>query len=176
MADTREIVVRLKVDETSNEEANTSNQVGTSNEATNKNDKNKGSKALATYLVTQSLSIVTSEVVAWSEYYWNRELTLTDDYIGQREKNIAMTQINRAISYASTIGSSIATGASLGGGWGAVAGAILGTVQVAASVTRSNAQGKDQQDILMRQLDAQLNFTRARVGWSTHAESIGDNL
>lgn len=176
MADTKEILVRLKVDETSNEEADVSNQVGTSNEATNKNDKDKGSKALATYLVTQSLSVAASEVVSWAEYYWNRELTLNDDYIGQREKNIAMTQINRGISFASTIGSMTATGASLGGSWGALAGAILGTISGTVSIVRSNIQGADQQNIAIRQSNAQLDFTRARAGWSTSAASIGDNL
>lgn len=176
MADTKEILVRLKVDETSNEEADVSNQVNTSNESATKNDKSKGSKALATYLVTQSLSMVTSEVVSWAEYYWNRTLTLTDDYVGQREKNIAMTQINRAISFASTIGSTAATGALFGGPWGAVAGAIVGAISGTVSIVRSDIQGKDQQDIAIRQANAQLDFTRARAGWSTSAASIGDNL
>ena len=91
-------------------------------------------------------------------------------------KNIALMQINRATSAVSTIGSMTASGASVGGWVGAIIGAFIGTVTAGAGIIRSNIQGQEQQDIALRQMDAQLQFTRSRAGWSLQAASIGEDL
>lgn len=172
-ADNRSIVITLKLDE-----SNDSDQKNPTNtEATKqKSDDDSTAKAVAAFAVTQSVQLVANEVVAWADYYWERELTLNDDYVGQRNKNIAIMQISRATSAISTIGSMTAAGAAVGGWAGAIVGAVIGTVTAASGIVRSNIQGQDQQDIAIRQMNAQLDFTRSRAGWSLQAASIGEDL
>ena len=172
-ADNRSIVITLKLDEGQNSE----NQNPTNTASTQQSsDKNSSAKAVASFAAVQAAQLVANEAVAWAEYYNNRELTLADDYIGQRNKKVATTQIQRGVNALSTIGSMTASGASVGGWVGAVVGAVLGTVTVAVGAVRSNLQGQEQQEIQVRQMNAQLQFTRSRVGWSTQAASIGEDL
>lgn len=170
-ADNRSVVVTLKLDSNASEETS---PVDTSS-AKQSTDKNGSMKALAAFAVAQMAQLAASELVSWGEYYQNKELTLSDDYIGQRNKTIALTQMNRAISSISTIGSMTAAGATFGP-WGAAIGAAIGVATVVAGIARSNIQGQEQQDIALRQMDAQLGFTRSRAGWSLNAGSIGEDL
>jgi hypothetical protein len=173
-ADNRSVVITLRLEQ-SKEETDVSEQVDTSSAASN-NDKGSSSKAVAAWAAVQLVETVSSEVVSWVEYYWDRNLQLSDDYIGQRNKNIAITQISRIANKWSTIANSSAQGAMLGGAGGAVAGFVVGMLKSEAAIARSNIQGMDQQNILLRQLEAQLQFTRARAGWSLNAGSIGEDL
>lgn len=173
-ADNRSIVITLKLQNEETSDTDISNQTNTSG-AESKSDKNKTAKAAYAAMAIQAGQTALNEVTAWAEYYWNRELTLNDDYVGQRNKQIALTQINRGISAISTIGSFTALGAQAGP-IGAAIGAVVGTVVASASIIRSNVQGKDQQDIAIRQMEAQLDFTRSRAGWSLQAASIGEDL
>ena len=174
MADNRSVVITLKLDK-GDDDNSVSEQVKTD---TGKNDKDKTNKSLKTYAAAQIASLVTSEMVNWGEYFWDRELTLNDDYIGQRDKAIITMQINRGISAGSSIVSSVASGLALSGGnpVGAAIGFVVGLTTQAASIIRSNVQGRDKQNIMLRQMNAQLEFTRSRAGWSTHAASIGEDL
>ena len=173
MADNRSIVITLKLDNGSEDSNDISEQTNTN---TSKGDKDSTAKAVAKFAVAQSMQVVASEVINWAEYYWDRKLTLTDDYVGQRNKQIALTQINRGIGTFTSIGSMTAAGAAVGHGIGAAIGFLIGTATQIASITRSNLQGRDQQNILLRQIEAQLDFTRSRAGWSTQAASIGEDL
>lgn len=170
--DSRSIVITLKLEDSEGQESNPTNTQETSNSS----DNNRTGKALAVFAVGKSIEIAVNEVVAWADYNWNKELTLNDDYIGQRNKNIALMQINRAVSAISTVGSSIAGGAMLGGIPGAIVGGVLGVAKVVSSTLRGNIQAQEQQNIMIRQMDAQLEFTRSRAGWSTRAGSIGEDL
>lgn len=174
--DNRSITINLKLIDNSSEanSTNTAAQTETSNFVGE--DKDSGAKAAAWALTSQALNVAANEVIAWAEYYWNRELTLNDDYIGQRNKQIAITQINRGISYAGQVFSATASGAAVGGPVGAIIGALIGTGTAIASIARSNAQSKMDQDIKLNQWNAQLDFTRSRVGYSTKAASIGEDL
>lgn len=131
---------------------------------------------MAAIAVVRCIQWAVSETTSWIDYYWNQELSLTDDYIGQRNKAIATTQINRVISYAGTAAATTQLGASIGGPIGAAIGFVVGVGMDVATVFRSNKQGQEQQDILLAQMNASLSFTRARVGWSTTAASIGEDL
>lgn len=173
--DNRSIVITLKIDNGGFEAIDTSNQTSTT-KVSNDTDKNSTAKAVAGYAVAQTMQVVANEALSWAEYYWNRELTLNDDYIGQRNKRIAMTQINRTISAVSGVVSATASGAAVGGWIGAIVGFVIGTGTQIAGIARSNIQGQQQQDIMLRQMDAQLQFTRSRAGWSTQAASIGEDL
>ena len=170
--DNRSIVITLKL-ESDSEPTDTSNQTNTD---TKKGDKDGSNKALAMYAAKEIASLVTSEVVNWAEYYWNRELTLTDDYVSQRNKTIITTQINRGISAISGVVSSTASGMALGGPLGALIGFAIGASTQVASIVRSNLKGRDQQNIMLRQMNASLDFTRSRAGWSLQVASIGEDL
>ena len=171
-ADNRSVVITLKLEKNQSEQTNPTDTQATQNATS----KDSTAKEVAKFAVVQVVQEVANEIVAWADYEWNRELMLNDDYVGQRNKNIAMTQINRAVSYGSTILSNTAAGAAVGGAPGAVIGFVIGTAKVTANVVRNNLQGQDQQNISLRQMEAQLQFTRSRAGWSLKAASIGEDL
>lgn len=186
MADNRSVTITLKLDKSSESQTDTTEQTGSVSvegasastpSSSNSSGGDSGATAKAAYaaMAVQAAQIAINEGVAWAEYYWNRELSLTDDYVAQRNKQIATTQINRAISYASTIGTFTALGAKAGP-VGAAIGALLGSAIVGSQIARSNIQGKDQQDIELGRMYTQLSFTRSRAGWSTKAASIGEDL
>lgn len=175
MADNRSIVITLKLDNSGANENDVAGEVSGTKVASN-NDKDSTSKAIAAFTIAQVAQTTVNELVNWGEYYWNRELMLDDDYIGQRNKQVALTHINRGIGMISGVASSSAAGAMVGGVAGAIIGAVIGLAVQTASVVRSNVQGQDQQTIMLRQMDAQLQFTRSRAGWSTKAASIGEDL
>lgn len=172
MADNRSIVITLKLDNSGN---SVEEQPTDTSAASSKTDKNGSAKAIAAFAAIQVTKIVVNEAVAWGEYYWNKELTLNDDYIGQRNKNIAISQISAGASALGTIGSFTAFGATFGP-WGAAIGAAIGTIAATVEIVRSNKQGEDQQNIQLKQMNTQLDFTRARAGWSLRAASIGEDL
>lgn len=169
--DNRSIVITLKLDNGS-DDTNVENQT----QDTKKDDKDATKSALAKWATTQLVTIASNEIVAWAEYDWNKSLMLSDDYIGQRNKTIAMTQINRGIGAISGVVSSAALGNAIAPGFGAAIGAVIGLVTQTTSIIRSNLQGADQQNIAMRQIDAGLDFTRSRAGYSLNAASIGEDL
>ena len=174
--DKRSIEITLKLNDAADDDSNVSAKTDTSNKS---NDKDKSVKAIATAFVLREAEVLANEIIAQAEYVWDRDLMLQDDYIGQREKRIALTQIKRGISVGTGILSSAAAGAALAGPAapaGAVIGAVLGTVNQVFGIVRSNYQGQDQQNIMLRQMNAQLDFTRSRAGWSLNAASIGEDL
>lgn len=170
MADTKEIIVTLKVEGTDTEKEPS---VDVGSPESDKTD----STAKATYktMAVQAANIVIGEAVAWADYLWEKELILNDDYVGQREKRIALQYLNKSISYATAIASGAAMG-SAAGPVGAVIGAVIAGIGVAAGTIRENQQAMDQQQIMINQMNAQLNFTRQRAGWSLEAASIGEDL
>ena len=126
-------------------------------------------------LAMQAANAAINEMTAWISYEVNKYLTLNDDYIGQRNLQIAMQAVNWGTSAASTIGSTAMMG-SAAGPVGAVIGAIVGAGMVAARTARQNAQAQEQQQIRLNLMNAQLSYTRSRIGWSLQAASIGEDL
>lgn len=171
--DTRSVVITIKLEDDSGDSKESKTDTTA---AAKKDDKDSSAKSLAVFAVSSAVETATKELVSWGSYYMQRDLSLTDDYIGERNARIAETQINRGISAASTIVSSTASGAAVGGWIGAIIGFALGTTTTALNIVRSNIQGREQQDIALRQLNTQLEYTRSRAGWSTHAASIGEDL
>lgn len=172
--DNRSVVITLKLDN-GGEQTDTSQQTNTS-AAANNSDKNGSAKAIAAFAAVEMVRMATSEVVSCADFFATNELSLRDDYVGQRNKQIALTHINRVASAGATIVSSAAQGAMIGGPVGAIVGAALGTIFVGVSTLRSNFEGETNQKIHLEQMDAQLQFTRSRAGWSLKAASIGEDL
>ena len=173
-ADNRSVTIRIKLEDETKDELDLSNQTNT--EAVGgSSDKSKKAKSAYTVLAVQALEHAANEIVSEAEYAWSKEMILTDDYIGQRNKQIILTQINRGISAFSTVATYTALGAQAGP-VGAMVGAFLGTAMAGLGILRSNWQGQVEQDLALRKADSQLEFTRSRAGWSTHAASIGEDL
>lgn len=185
--DNRSIVITLKLDKGATEDTDISAQTGSVNASgASTNTTGGGSSgagatskgiaiAAAVQFTYQVLETAKSETLGWAEYLWNRELMLNDDYIGQRNKQIAMTQINRGMGVVSSVGQGALAGSAFGP-IGAIVGAAIGLATSAAGIARSNIQAQDQQNIALRQMNAQLDFTRSRKGWSLQAASIGEDL
>lgn len=173
-ADNRSIVITLKL-KTEESEASVDNQTDTEKVAA-AGDNDSAKKAAYAGLAIRAAATLGNEVAGWAEYYYNQDLQLEDDYIGQRNKQIATTHINRAASSVGRIGSWTAQGAMAGGWVGAIVGFVIGTTFEVANVGHSNAKGRQQQEIQIRQLNAQMNYTRSRAGWSLQAASIGEDL
>lgn len=100
-------------------------------------------------------------------YEVNKYFTLTDNVEAKRDLNIALGLIRRSGRLAKTT----LAGAIQGGIPGAVIGFGLGFAGEVVSVY----QGYDQQNIQIRQLETQLEYTRERAGYSLTSGSIGEN-
>lgn len=173
-SDERKIVIVLK-SETEGATTGEKNEVSKAdNPELEKNSST--SNAIAAFAAKQLVATTISEVSNWAMYEWNKNLNLNDDYIGQRNKQIAMQCIAKTAGAANTIFNSAAMGAMVGGPWGAAIGAAIGATQVVTSTIRENLQAEEQQRIQLAKMDAQLDFTRKRAGWSTTAASIGEDL
>ena len=175
-ADNRSIVITLKLETKDDADVSDATKETDNSNVAAQAGKGAAAKTLAIYAAKEVVETAAREAVDWGEYFWNRELTLNDDYIGQRDKQIALTQINRTISFASSIGGGAAAGTTILPGVGTAIGAMIGAIKSVTSIIRSNLQGQDQQNIMLRQMDAQLDFTRSRAGWSIQAASIGEDL
>lgn len=133
--------------------------------------------ALYTGLAIKMVSAATNELISWTMYDINKQLDLNDDYIGQRNLQIAQTLISKGGSIVMQAVSGAITGATFGGGVpGAIIGAVVGAGIGIAHQAIETTKSMEQQEIRLRQMDAQLDFQRQRAGWSLKAASIGEDL
>lgn len=100
-------------------------------------------------------------------YEINKYYDLTDNVENKRDLHIAINMIHRGANF---IGATLA-GAKIGGVPGAVIGFGVSAVNEAINIY----QGYDQQNIQLRQLQTQLEYTRERAGYSLTSGSIGEN-
>lgn len=145
------------------------NKTAKEKQAEPKNDVKEEDKAPTIFtnvLASQIFSQVKEQIAETALYGINRHLALTDDYIGERQLNAGLNVINRTISSASIV----AFGASLG-----PVGIALGVAVAAGSLIFDVVKNYDQQNILIKQMDKQLEFQRQRVGYSLTSGSIGEN-
>ena len=110
-----------------------------------------------------SKDVLLGEALYESEKYFN----LTDNVQGRRNLNIARQNIERVWGVAQdTI-----AGAKAGGWVGAIIGFAVGMTKLGVKIY----QGYDQQNIKIRQMEEQLDYTRQRVGYSLTVGSNGEN-
>ena len=173
MADERKIVIVLKAENDTNAQEE---KVSTGTEENTKQTKGQIAVAVVAWAVKELLSTAASEALNWAMFEVDKNLMLKDDYIGQRNKRIALQCINRTASNINTIYGSTASGAALGGAGGAIVGFLVGTAHVVSSTVRENVQNNFMQNVQLAQMNAQLSYTRQRSGWSTNAASIGEDL
>lgn len=118
-------------------------------------------------LVNQVFDTLKKNITTEAKYQINKYFVTRDDYIGQRNLNIAMAKI----SMVTDIGATIATGALAGGLPGAVVAGVTSLVTTAVGIYNT----LDAQNLKVDQMNAQLAFTRQRSGYSLTSGSVGEN-
>ena len=126
----------------------------------------KMSKVASAYIARSIVNNTISSVISATEYHFEKQWQLDDDYISQRTYTIAKNFITASMGAVSTI----AVGFSTAG----IAGGILATAYEAINTGMNIYKNYDQQSIKIKQMDAQLDYTRVRAGYSVQAESIGE--
>ena len=103
-----------------------------------------------------------------ASYEINKYFNLHDDYIGQRNLTIAKNVVSKSLGMATAVASGFMVGGPAGG--------AIALVGVTASLGIEIYQNYDQENIKLRQMNAQLSYSRQRAGFSLTSESIGENL
>ena len=168
MADTRSIDVNILVAEV--EDGNTPSPTLPKPNVPDpdKGKDNSNLSKIATALLHEAYNYAKQEVVQIASYEVNKYFNLRDDYVGQRNLTIAKNVISKAVG----MGTAIAGGFVLGG----AAGGAIALIGTTASLGIEIAQNYDQENIKLRQMNAQLEYSRMRAGYSLTSESIGENL
>lgn len=122
--------------------------------------------ALNNYVIGQAKK-VGQTLLSEALYEANKYFDLTDNVEGKRNLNIAMGMVHRG----ATVLTSTLIGAKIGGVPGAVVGFVASSISEAINIY----QGYDPQNIQLRQLNTQLEYTRERAGYSLTSGSIGEN-
>ena len=172
--DVREVVITLRGSASADEE-----EASTSGSETAREEgggESNITKAAFAKMIMQVASKAANEIIAWADYNIDKSFNLKDDYIGQRNMAVAEYYINGAANTISMTANGALAGFAVGGWVGAIIGGVIGLGTNIAGNVRSNIQGADRQNIMLKQMDLQLQYTRRRAGWSTHAASIGEDL
>ena len=122
--------------------------------------------ALNNYVIGQAKK-VGQTLLSEALYEVNKYFDLTDNVEGKRNLNIAVGMVHRG----ATVLTSTLIGAQIGGVPGAVVGFVASSINEAINIY----QGYDPQNIQLRQLNTQLEYTRERAGYSLTSGSIGEN-
>lgn len=130
---------------------------------------------LSSWLVHRTLSEAESQLKIAAEYEFSKYYTTHDDYIGQRNFEIAKAIIGIAVNVGSSVVSGATVGASAGGAVGAVIGAAAGALFSGVNLALQYNRAMEQQQLTINQLDAQLQYTRQRSGYSLTSGSVGED-
>ena len=127
----------------------------------------EGTDISTSVLANQVFAALKKEIVTEAKYQVNKYFATRDDYIGQRNMNIAFSMANKAVS----LGASVAMGATVGGPVGAIAALAVSTISMGVSAYNT----LDAQNLKVDQMNAQLAFTRQRSGYSLTSGSTGED-
>lgn len=165
MADERIVKVVIEQSFTSND-ASSSERVKTPNNSSKIKSKIDSftNTYVSNFIINQSKSIIKEE----SKYWLDRKFNLEDDYVSQRNVNIASNIINRAIGDIGSIASASLIAPPFG--------FAVASVAVGVSLITDIVKNYQQQSDNIRIMNNQLNFSRVRSGYSLTAGSIGENL
>jgi hypothetical protein len=128
---------------------------------------NEFSNSLKNIVHNQAFQYVKDVVVSEARYEVNKNFTLHDDYIGQRDLNIALGITSKIYGIANATISGAIVGGPIGAGI-----ALIGSVAVEAVGVY---QRLDQQNIKIEQMNKQLEYNRVRAGYSLTSGSVGEN-
>ena len=173
MAETRKITIEItsvdKKPKTEIEKSqNENSEDGISNQ---KYDPNKDllnlNEAGTNVVINQAYNQMKNMIVSNVDYAINRHFNLTDDYMGQRTYNIAKGIVSKGYNMAISIQAGFLTGGPMGA-------AIAASLSIGSTIIEA-VKNYDQQNIMLRQMDTQLEYSRQRAGFSLTSGSIGEN-
>lgn len=175
MADTREIVVRIKSPKTPS--YNPNNEFANDLKNVINFPKNIKSKILGGSVASNQLyeiSVKTAKsLIDWSI---NRNLDLSANYVAKREINEVKTIISGTMGLVSSISSGAISGAMMGGPIGAVVGAIAGFTSNLIGGVIESEKAYDQQKIRIARNNAEASFSQSRyLGTTTDFSRGTDN-
>lgn len=178
MADRREVVITIKSSSIEQPKQvvqkivnnNIVQVIGQTTNATYSTGEDTGSSVLA----NQVFQYIKQQVVTEAKYQINKYFVTHDDYVGQRNMNIALGLVGDAVSFGSSIASGAITG-SVFGPVGTAVGAVVGAMTSALTKGIGVYNTLDSQSLLVSQNNAQLAFTRQRSGYSLTSGSTGEN-
>lgn len=180
MAETREVVITIKgtgsTGSSGGGKGKTIINNITNNNVTNVINNSSGTSAEydsggldvgSSVLANQVFDTLKKTISTEAKYQINKYFSTRDDYVGQRNLNVALTKVNMIVG----LGTSVAAGFMVGGPVGAVIGGVSSIVTTAVGAFNT----LDAQNLKVDQMNAQLAFTRQRSGYSLTSGSVGDN-
>lgn len=173
MRETRSITITILNQGTSPQPSPTPSSPEEKNEKTKESTKSNA-QHLASWLVHQALNEAKTQILTAVDYEFTRYYSTHDDYIGQRNYEVAKTFVGMAVS----VGTSIYAGAKVGasaGPIGAVVGAAAGATFSGVSMALQYSRAMESQQLRVDQMNAQLSYTRQRSGYSLTSGSIGED-
>lgn len=130
---------------------------------------------LTSWLVHQALNEAKTQIITAVDYEYTRYYSAHDDYIGQRNYEVAKTFISKAASVGNSMFSGAVMGASVGGPIGAVVGAAASATFSGVNMALQYSRAMESQQLRIDQMNAQLSYTRQRSGYSLTSGSIGED-
>ena len=144
------------------------------NEEAKSETKSEGQN-LSSWLVHKALDEAKSQISTAVDYEFSRYYSTHDDYIGQRNYEIAKANISLAVSVGTSIYAGAKMGAAVGGPIGAAAGAAMATITSGVNLALQYNRAMEQQQLKIDQMNAQLSYTRQRSGYSLTSGSVGED-
>lgn len=182
MTDAKEIIVTIKgAAQPSSPEGQPGVPATPNNVAPEENASETASQAqqaLTTVVVQmgeKALSQVVNMGVGTADYYITRAYVLKDDYIGQRNYQIAKSILMGVASDVGGVAGWAISGFKIGQAPGAIIGTILGTAITALSRGLDYNKQMQQQELQVRLLNQTLEFNRQRAGYSLSSGSVGED-
>lgn len=140
-----------------------------------KSETKSAAQNLSSWLVHKALNEAESQLKSAVDYEFSMYYSTHDDYIGQRNYEIAKANINLAVSVGTSLYSGAAMGASVGGPVGAAVGLAASAVSTGVNLALQYSRAMEQQQLKINQMNAQLSYTRQRSGYSLTSGSIGED-
>ncbi len=168
MADTRNIVIELRLSqgESSDSEVSKDKESGKINLSDLLHPMRTVTKQVfgnKAGLVMKFTSSAKSTIMSAAKYEINKYLSLSENYTLQQDLNNTLTAISKMTSFSGAIIGGAITG-SAAGPVGAIAGAIIGTVSFASNEAVQIYQRFDQQNRMLAGANVQSNFQFTRMG------------
>lgn len=147
-------------------------EVGEGNSvSTEAQTKSQAMTTIAVQLAEKTLADIAGIAISEIDYRIQRGFYLKDDYIGQRNYQIAKAQVMAVASTAAMVGANMVA-------YGPIAGSIKSVIDIGMRVgknVQAYQHANEEQNYQIKQLDANLRFNRTRAGYSLTSGSIGEN-
>lgn len=166
MAEGKEIVIKIV-----GEEATENKKIDPTGEKVKKTSEKSTDDifdtATMSYVKAKIANTLKGVVISEAKYQLNKYYTLTDDYLGQQNMNIALNVGSKLLGTAIAV----KAGASVAGIPGAIAALFASGITTGFQI----AHNYEQERIKVAKMNAELQFNRQRAGYSLTAGSIGEN-